>query len=151
MNNRKTGNYFEQELCELLFEKGFWVHNLAQNQAGQPADIIAVICKTAYLIDAKVCADDTFKFSRIEANQESAMDLWRDCGNGSGWFALFIRGEVWLLSYSTIERAKAILEKTQITYDELLEYGVPLEEWVEKCKIATGSVDGVISINLNAK
>ena len=57
VTNRKLGNSFEQALCELLFEKGFWVHNLAQNQAGQPADIIAVINSKPYLIDAKVCSD----------------------------------------------------------------------------------------------
>lgn len=42
MNNRKTGNSFEAEFCDLLFQHGYWVHNLAQNAAGQPADVIAV-------------------------------------------------------------------------------------------------------------
>ena len=30
--NRKIGNSFETELCELLFQHGFWCHNMAQNQ-----------------------------------------------------------------------------------------------------------------------
>lgn len=40
--NKKLGNNFETEFCEILSAHGFWVHNLAQNQAGQPADVIAV-------------------------------------------------------------------------------------------------------------
>ena len=42
MSNKKIGNDFEKELCEVLAEYGFWVHNFTQNQDGQPADIIAV-------------------------------------------------------------------------------------------------------------
>lgn len=33
--NRKIGNSFETEFCELLFQHGFWCHNMAQNAAGQ--------------------------------------------------------------------------------------------------------------------
>ena len=56
--NRKIGNSFETEFCELLFQYGFWCHNIAQNAAGQPADVIAVKNKTAYLIDCKVCSNN---------------------------------------------------------------------------------------------
>lgn len=56
--NRKIGNSFETEFCELLFQHGFWCHNMAQNAAGQPADVIAVKGKTAYLIDCKVCSNN---------------------------------------------------------------------------------------------
>ena len=38
--NRKIGNTFETEFCELLFQRGFWCHNMAQNAAGQPADVL---------------------------------------------------------------------------------------------------------------
>lgn len=52
MNNRKTGNSFEAEFCDLLFQHGYWVHNLAQNAAGQPADVIAVktVCRTSLIV-----------------------------------------------------------------------------------------------------
>ena len=50
MSNRKLGNAFEAELCERLSEYGFWAHNMAQNSAGQPADVIAARNKVAYLI-----------------------------------------------------------------------------------------------------
>ena len=58
MSNKKLGNSFESELCEILSMYGFWCHNLAQNSAGQPADVIAVRNGKAYLIDCKVCSTD---------------------------------------------------------------------------------------------
>ena len=66
MNNKKLGNEFERALCELLFSKGFWVHNFANKTTGQPADIIACKNKIALLIDAKECANDTYDTVRIE-------------------------------------------------------------------------------------
>ena len=93
MTNKKLGNSFEAEFCEVLAGSGYWVHNLAQNQAGQPADVIAVKDGKAYLIDCKVCSTAAgFKFSRIEDNQELSMQLWETCGNGTGWFALKLYG-----------------------------------------------------------
>ena len=41
-SNKKLGNTFENEFCEMMFMRNFWVHNLAQNKSGQPADVIAV-------------------------------------------------------------------------------------------------------------
>ena len=41
MSNKKLGNSFEAELCEILSMYGFWAHNLAQNSDGQPADVLA--------------------------------------------------------------------------------------------------------------
>ena len=51
--NRTVGNQFEEELCGLLAEHGWWAHNMAQNQTGQPADVIAVKNNIAVLIDCK--------------------------------------------------------------------------------------------------
>ena len=92
ISNKKLGNSFEEEFAELLYEHGFWVHLLQQNSAGQPADIIATKNKTPLLIDCKQCTNNRFPLSRIEDNQHSAMDLWRDRGNGEPWFALKVHG-----------------------------------------------------------
>lgn len=81
VSNRKMGHDFEKELCHTLYDNGFWVHNLTQNAAGQPFDLIAVRNGRAYAIDAKVCANDVFLLSRIEENQRYAMSLWMECGN----------------------------------------------------------------------
>ena len=133
MNNKTLGNNFEQELCEKLSEYGFWVHNLAMNKAGQPADIIAVRNKKAYLIDAKVCSSKGFALSRVEENQELAMTLWDDCGNGQGWFALLVpTGEIYMLPHFCIQAYKCV--QSSLSFNEIHELGKPLERWVTRCK-----------------
>ena len=133
MSNRKLGNSFESELCEILFIHGFWCHNLAQNQAGQPADVIAVKNKVAYLIDCKVCSTDKgFDLRRVEENQVTAMTLWKECGNGQGWFALKVEEEeIVMIPHFSI---KALMrEKSVLNLTDIREYGVKLERWLKKC------------------
>lgn len=134
-NNKKIGNTFEQVLCELLYEKGFWVHNLAQNQSGQPADIIAAINSKPYLIDAKTCSDNKFSLSRIEENQKLSMELWRDCKNGTGWFAFLIGEEVFMMAYANIrEMQQTNSSKTVLTLSDIVDKGMTFEKWVLICQ-----------------
>ena len=130
MTNKKLGNDFEQEVCEILSKHGFWTHNMAMNKSGQPADIIAVRNKTAYLIDAKVCSSRGFALSRMEENQDLAMDLWMECSNGTGWFAIkFPIGEIYMVNHLHI---KAYREKqSTLSFAEIKNIGVPLGRWVE--------------------
>ena len=129
--NRKIGNSFEAEFCELLFKHGFWCHNMAQNSAGQPADVIAVKDQRAYLIDCKVCSKNRFPLERVEENQHFAMETWKICGNGDGWFALKVENEVLMLSHDTL--VKLSYEKWALNLKEIREYGIPLERWLEEC------------------
>ena len=133
MNNKTLGNNFEQELCEKLSECGFWVHNLAMNKAGQPADIIAVKNKVAYLIDAKVCSNRGFALSRVEENQELAMTLWNKRGNGQGWFALKVpNGDIYMLPHYCIQAFKQ--SQSTLSFVEIFTLGKPLGKWVAWCK-----------------
>ncbi len=133
MTNKTLGNSFEAELCEKLFEYGFWVHLLNMNKAGQPADIIAVKNKTAYLIDAKVCSSKGFALSRVEENQELAMSLWNERGNGQGWFALKVpTGEIYMMPHICIQGYKQV--QSYLSFSEIHELGKPLGKWVDKCK-----------------
>lgn len=132
MNNKKLGNGFEQELCDILYGYGFWVHNMAMNKSGQPADVIAVRNNRAYLIDAKVCSNDNFPFSRIEENQDLAMELWKDCGNGIGWFALKLHSQIYMISHYTMKAYRNI--QSSLSAKEIFELGMPIEKWVKKCK-----------------
>ncbi len=129
--NKKTGNEFETFFCEKLFSNGFWVHNLAQNQAGQPADVIAVKNGKAHLIDCKVCSGKDFPYGRVEENQDSSMLLWAECGNGIGWFALLFEDEIYMLSHSQIcfnRNTRSALPASEIRK-------LPtLERWLEECK-----------------
>ena len=134
MTNKKLGNSFEQELCEKLSEYGFWCHNMAMNKSGQPADIIAVKNRRAYLIDAKVVSSPRgFSLSRVEENQDLAMDLWNQCGNGQGWFAFkFPTDEIYMIPHFTI---KALMTaQSTISCSEIFQIGKSLEKWVKKCK-----------------
>lgn len=130
--NRKLGNTFEAELCESLFQNGFWAHNLAQNQAGQPADVLAARNGMAYLIDCKVCSRGRFPFSRIEDNQHTAMEAWENSGNGVGWFAIKCGGHIFMIGYDTMKKLSAT--QAGISYSEMCFYGTVLERWISQCK-----------------
>lgn len=132
MSNRKLGNAFEAELCERLSEYGFWAHNMAQNSAGQPADVLAVRNRVAYLIDCKVCSGKGFALSRMEDNQDLSMELWANCGNGDGWFAMKLNdGAIHMIPHRDI----LIVQKTLsfIKAENIRRY-VTLEEWVKLCE-----------------
>ena len=129
MINKKLGNDFEQELCEILADAGYWVHNFANRKNGQPADIIAVKSGGAYLIDAKVCSYEVFPFRRIEENQQLAMDMWIECGNIEPYFALKARNEIYMVSYVTI---KNLIRKgkKQLNLEDMNKYGTRLATWL---------------------
>ena len=127
--NKKIGNDFEAELCDILAENGYWAHNFAQNKAGQPADIIAAKNRKTVLIDCKVCSDGVFKFDRIEENQRRAMQLWHDCGNSDGWFALKIPGErVFMFMLPFLLDLETIMP--ELKEEDIVRLGFMLEEWL---------------------
>lgn len=129
MGNRTVGNRFEVDFCKVLSAHDMWVHRLTQNNAGQPADVIAVKNKTAYLIDCKVCSHKIFPLSRIEENQHFAMELWKQCGNGEGWFALKVGEEVYMLSHTDL--IKMSYEKSVLSRSDIVEQGILLEGWLK--------------------
>lgn len=132
-DNRKTGTSFEQRLCISLSGYGFWAHNLAQKAQGQPFDVIAARNGKTYPIDCKVCEHDIFKLERVEDNQQSSMTLWRDTGNGEGWFALELSNSaVYFISFSNIEESGLL--KTVLGAKKIKTLGVPLGKWVTLCE-----------------
>ena len=129
MINKKLGNDFEQELCQILADAGYWTHNFASKKTGQPADIIAVKNGKAYLIDAKVCMYEVFPFRRIEDNQHLSMDMWIECGNVTPYFALKARNEIYMVSYEFIKEL-AKQGKKQLNLEDMNKYGVRLAIWL---------------------
>jgi Holliday junction resolvase len=106
---------------------------MAMNKSGQPADIIAVKNQTAYLIDAKVCSSRGFALSRMEENQDLAMEMWKECGNGKGWFALKVpTGEIYMIPHICIQAYSKV--QSALSFSEIHELGKPLGKWVEKCE-----------------
>ena len=126
-SNRALGNSFESELCDRLYTYGFWTHNMAQNKAGQPADVIAARNGKSYLIDAKVCSSKGFDLRRVEENQDLAMALWKECGNGEGWFALKVGEEIYMIPHFTIIAYKN--HQSYMSFSEIYECGKTLEQW----------------------
>lgn len=128
MSNKKLGNAFETEFCEILAEHGFWTHNMAQNAAGQPADVIAVKEGEAYLIDCKVCSQGKFAYNRIEDNQETAMALWCECGNGYGLFALKFDTGIYMVDRESLRSCSH--HYPAMTAELAAMYGESLEKWL---------------------
>ena len=129
MINKKLGNDFEQELCQILADAGYWTHNFASKKTGQPADIIAVKNGEAYLIDAKECTREIFSIKRMEYNQELSMGLWIECGNTTPYFALKARNEVYMVDYTTV--MDLIRKgKKQLNLEDMNKYGTRLATWL---------------------
>lgn len=130
MSNKKLGNDFERVFCEKLAGYGFWVHNMAQNRDGQPADVIAVRNGKAYLIDCKVCSNWSFDLSRVEDNQKLAMALWKDCGNNDCWFAMLLPSDEIIMVSTNVVRTLLKRDVKSIDSNNMLIYGMDLEKWV---------------------
>ena len=130
MINKKLGNDFEQELCQILADAGYWTHNFANRKNGQPADIIAVKNGKAYLIDAKECTREIFPLKRMEYNQELSMGLWIECGNIEPYFALKARNEVYVVDYTTVMELM-LKGKKQLNLEDMNKYGVRLATWLK--------------------
>lgn len=127
MNNKKLGNDFETELCEILSSYGFWAHNFANRSNGQPADIIACRSNTSLLIDAKECTKDRFALSRIEDNQHDAMSKWLSTVNMRALFALKLAdGEIYVVPYYKIKDMEGSIARKQI-----VQLGTELREYLE--------------------
>lgn len=132
MGNKSNGTAFEREFCGILSENGFWAHRMQDNENGQPFDIIAAKDGEPLAIDCKDCRGDGFCLRRMEDNQINAMELWRDCGNGEGIFAVRYRdGAVFLFCIRDLEAAKGhgirYISRGNAKY-----YGVRLEAWLER-------------------
>lgn len=135
MNNRKMGNSFEAEFCEILAAHGFWAHNMAQNSAGQPADVIAAKRDSSTLIDCKVCSNRGFVLSRIEDNQHLAMEMWEDRVGTCCWFALKLNdGAIFLFAHVALMNYAKHGAK-QINEQFIRENGVPLDEWMKMFEV----------------
>lgn len=131
MSNKSNGTAFEKEFAELLSRHGFWVHRLQDNHNGQPFDVIAARDGFTAVFDCKDCQKDVFYLKRIEENQKAAMNLWGECGNHEGLFAIrFSDGEIWILSYSIVK----LLEREGIkslSMETREEYTMNFKEWME--------------------
>lgn len=119
MNNKKLGTEFERKMCEVLAEKGYWVHFISPDARGaQPFDIIAVRDNQAMAIDCKTCKDHIFRVGRLEDNQIMAFRKWSDCGNYEAYIAVLYNGKIYMIDYQELEHYEKIdLDKRVAWHD----------------------------------
>lgn len=131
MSNKSNGTAFERKFAQLLAEHGFWAHVLNDNRNGQPFDIIAAKHGETFVFDCKDCKSEKFLFSRIEPNQEAAMELWQGCGNHEGLFAIqFPFLGIRLLPY-TVAAEMRQEGYAGISGKMIIESTVSVKEWLE--------------------
>lgn len=104
MSNKSEGNKLENLTAKVLFNKGYWVHIIQQNKAGQPADLIAGKNGQFLLIDCKACAGDKFVLSRIEYNQHQAMRLFKARTKGNCLFAISLQDRIYFIEYERLNK-----------------------------------------------
>ena len=131
-DNRTVGGRFEEELAEILYKAGFWVHCMQQKKNGQPADIIACKGRFHTLIDAKVISDDKgFPFERIEENQKFAMRMFQRRTGELCYFAMKLPdGSIWFISMERIETLKG-RGKKRLTEHDIRTQTWSLQKWLE--------------------
>ena len=76
---------------------------MQDNQNGQPFDLLAAKNGKTYVIDCKDCNGKTFRLSRIEENQRTAMRLWQETGNREGLFAIRFQEQIYLVGFQWLE------------------------------------------------
>ena len=109
MNNKRIGTAFEQELCKILADKGYWVHFMAPDIRGaQPFDIIAVRNGNAFAIDCKTCSAETFNISRLEDNQITAFERWLKCGNSIPMIAVKHNNKIIFIDYIELKNKRSV-------------------------------------------
>lgn len=109
MNNKHIGTAFEQEVCDLLAQNGYWVHFITPDSRGaQPFDIIAVKDGHALAVDCKTCVSDTFNISRLEDNQIMAFEKWLKCGNSIPLVMVKHKGVVYPIRYTDLRKHRSI-------------------------------------------
>lgn len=109
-NNKKLGTAFEQEFCEILADKGYWVHFMSPDKTGsQPFDVIAAKNGKAYAFDCKTCSTKMFGISRLEDNQILAFEKWIKCGNMMPMIAVKYKDTIRLIPYERIKAERSVV------------------------------------------
>ena len=61
-----------------------------------------------------------------------SMELWSDSGNGKGWFALKIEGEIVMMNQWVLKALSN--DKSVLNINDIHNNGLPFEKWLKKCK-----------------
>jgi len=123
LNNKKLGSDFEKEFCQMLADRGYWVHFISPApNGGQPFDVVAVKNCLAYAFDCKTSVKDIFRIERLEQNQIMAFERWMACGNTEPEIAVKHKGKVYLLPYKPLKELGFIRLQDMWEYERRMEW-----------------------------
>ena len=101
------GNLFEKKWANFLFNAGFWVYILPIS-TGQPCDILGIRNNIAYLYECKHCEKDIFNCNRIEPNQRTSAEFYRNLGNTNYYLVVQYKSGIKLYHFRDIETKKTL-------------------------------------------
>jgi len=104
----RTGRTFENEWVEYLSKKGYWVYNLPTG-LGQPCDVIAVKKNITNFYECKTSKTDKFDTKRLEANQITASNFIKSCGNDNYFVVIKFKSGICMFSIDDIKNKKEVI------------------------------------------
>lgn len=118
-SNKTIGTEFEQNFCEWLSRRGWWVHFITpDNRGAQPFDVIAVKNGEAMAVDCKTISRPIFSIDRLEENQKLAFEKWLSCGNSMPYVAILYKGNLYLINYQYMKEKEKIDLRCEIRSEE---------------------------------
>jgi Holliday junction resolvase len=109
VNNKALGMAWERQFCELLQDKGYWVHFITPNKSGaQPFDVIAAKNNVVYAFDCKTAVKPIFHIERLEENQKFAFERMIYCGNNHCYVAIKYCDKSYIIPYEDLKEAGKI-------------------------------------------
>ena len=102
----KVGKDFEEQLCWLLSDNGYYViYNEKGIEGSQPADIIAIKDNIATLIECKNLENKTgiFNLNRLEANQWLAYKRLKETHNSNMIVAIKWDNNIYFINFDLLQ------------------------------------------------
>jgi len=115
ISNKKAGNKAEKDFARFMYNKGWWVHIVADKVVGQPFDVIMSKNNKIWLLDVKNVQDkDYFLHSRIEENQHNAFKMLIKRGTNNCGFAVQFNDGWYYMSYELMNFNNKRTSKTEM-------------------------------------
>lgn len=132
-NNKKEGNSFEAELCDILSKNGFFAHNFKQGIGGQPVDVLACNSKIQTIMDCKLCSNGYFDTNRMEDNQILSMTKWLDIVKTLPYWVIKFKdtGNIYMVDYCVLDT----YHKNRWYENEIATLSLTLDEWLENFRV----------------
>lgn len=60
------------------------------------------------------------------------MTLWQECGNGEGWFAILLEGQIYMIPHTVVKAYSKL--QSSLSPAEVSLLGRSIEDWVRLCR-----------------